>query len=192
MRLSMPISASKPARPDIPGSLRILPVVLAVSTFVGSAWATDAPKRKHGLWEISTRVEGGPPVAPIQECVDQYSDDVAAEQAKAGAINRSCSLVENEPLPNGIAIHTVCQSQGSTVTTRGVITGSFDTAYQGELRSRFSPPLMGVMHESKVSFDARWLRPCEPGQKPGYVSGVSSYEEMMKSPAVQESLKRRQ
>ncbi|HEY2254186.1 MAG TPA: hypothetical protein VGI11_00995, partial [Variovorax sp.] len=54
----------------------------------------------------------------------------------------------------------------TTATTHSVITGDFNTAYHMESRSTYSPPMMG-RSEGAIAMDAKWLGPCQAGQKPG-------------------------
>jgi hypothetical protein len=73
---------------------------------------------------------------------------------------------------------------GTTVTTRSVITGRFDSAYKADIKSTYEPPMHG-MRESSSLVDVKWLGPCKPGQKPGDISmpGMPeglNIEEMMK------------
>ena len=40
------------------------------------ARADEVPLRKPGLWEINMRMQGAPSVGPIQQCIDQNTDDL--------------------------------------------------------------------------------------------------------------------
>ena len=63
---------------------------LAVSTLLAlpplPASATELPKRKSGLWEITTRMQdapaGMPGATPLQLCVDQGSDNLLQERSR--------------------------------------------------------------------------------------------------------------
>lgn len=161
---------------------------------IGSAtagYAADLPKRKPGLWEINTRMAGMPAMGPIQQCIDQKTDDLLQQQARKEQPN--CSVLEVRPSGNQVTVNSVCKIQGSTATTDAVFVGSFDSAYKGDMHTRFSPPLQGTS-ESKMSLEARWLGPCKPGQKPGDVimpnAGTVNVNEMMKDPKIQELMKR--
>src|SRR4026208_1273999 len=68
-----------------------------------------------------------------------------------------------------VIVESVCQTEGSTATSRGVFSGDFASAYKGEMTTRLNPPLHG-MAEMKMNFQARYTGPCAPGQKPGDVS----------------------
>lgn len=164
---------------------------LTAASLAGSALAADMPKRKSGLWEISTRMEGMPSLGSIQQCIDQTTDDLMQQQAKKD--KSDCSVIDVKTQGNKVSIHSVCKLEGSTATTDAVFVGAFDTSYKGDMHTRFSPPMHG-MNESKLSLEARWLSACKPGQKPGDVimpnmNGMNM-NELMKDPKVQEMMKR--
>jgi len=164
---------------------------LAAGHLAGSLQAAEMPKRKAGLWEINTRMDGMPAMGAIQQCVDQKTDDLMQQQARKEQPN--CSVIDVNNQGNKVSVHSVCKVQGSTATTDGVFVGSFDAAYKGDMLTRFNPPLHGT-RESKVSLEARWVGPCKAGQKPGDVimpnMAGSNLKEMMKDPTVQEMMKR--
>jgi len=166
-------------------------VTLAAATLLGAASAADMPKRKPGLWEVNAQMAGMPSAGPMQQCIDQTTDDLM--QQRASAQKQNCSVIEIKPQGNRVSVHSVCKVQNSTATTDAVFVGAFDSAYKGDMLTRFNPPLNGLS-ESKVNIDARWLGPCKPGQKPGDVVmpnvGGMNVNEMMKDPRVQEMMKR--
>lgn len=159
----------------------------------GNVLAGDLPKRKPGLWEISTNVEGAPNMGPMQQCIDQNTDNLMQQQAKQGKVE--CSTMDVQPSGGKVTIHTVCKLEGTTVTTDGVFEGSFETAYKGRMKSRFAPPMHG-MSESNMTQEARWISPCKPGQKPGDVimpnMGGMDINKMMNDPKFREMLKQHQ
>jgi len=178
-----------PANPRVPSSPLLLALVAA--SLAGALQAAEMPKRKAGLWEISTRMEGVPAMGAMQQCIDQNTDNLMQQQAQKERPN--CSVIDVKPLGNKVSVHSVCKVQGSTATTDAVFVGAFDSAYKGDMHTRFDPPLHGTS-ESRMSLDARWLGPCKPGQKPGdvimpQVGGVN-INEMMKDPKFQEMMKR--
>lgn len=164
---------------------------LLACILTGGLHAAEMPKRKAGLWELNTRMEGMPTMEAIQQCIDQTTDDLM--QQRMNKQKQSCSVIDVVPQAGKVSVHSVCKVQASTATTDAVFVGSFDSAYRGDMLTRFSPPLQG-MSESKVSIEARWLGPCKPGQKPGDVVmpnvGGMNINEMMKDPKVQEMMKR--
>jgi hypothetical protein len=163
---------------------------LTVASLASGALAADMPKRKSGLWEINTRMEGMPGMGPMQQCIDQNTDNLMQQRAEKNKAD--CSVMDIKPQGNKVTIHSVCKMQGSTATTDAVFVGAFDAAYKGDMLTRFSPPMHG-MSESKMSFDAKWLGPCKPGQKPGdmvmpNMKGMNM-NEMMNDPKIQEMMK---
>ena len=163
----------------------------AALSVTAGALAADMPKRKSGLWEISTRMEGMPNMGPMQQCIDQNTDDLMQQRAKKDTAK--CSVMDIKPQGNKISIHSVCKIEGTTATTDATFVGAFDSAYKGDMRTTFSPPMHG-MSESKMSIEAKWLGACKPGQKPGDVvmpnmNGMNM-NEMMKDPKIQEMMKR--
>jgi hypothetical protein len=168
-------------------------LALTAVTLAGSALAADMPKRKAGLWEINMRMEGVPSMGPMQQCIDQNTDNLMQQKAKEN--KQDCSVMDIKPSGNKVTIHAVCKMEGSTATTDGVFEGSFDSSYKGTIKSRFSPPMHG-MSESNMTQEARWLGPCKPGQKPGDVimpnMGSINLNEMMKDPKMQEMMRQQQ
>ena len=166
---------------------------LAAASMAGSALSADMPKRKAGLWEINMRMEGAPGMGPMQQCIDQNTDNLMQQKAKD--YKQDCSVMDIKPSGNKVTIHSVCKMEGSTATTDGVFEGSFDSNYKGTMKTRFSPPMHG-MSESNMTQEARWLGPCKAGQKPGDVimpnMGGMNINEMMKDPKMQEMMRQQQ
>ncbi len=160
----------------------LLVVGLSALSLAGSALALDMPKRKSGLWEISTSMEGMPAgMGPIQHCIDQDSDNLL--QQRADKMQQQCSVMDIKPQGNKITVHSVCKMDATTTTTDAVFTGAFDSAYRGDMQIRYNPPMHG-MSETKMTIQAKWLGTCKPGQKPGDVvmpnMGTINMNEMMK------------
>ena len=166
---------------------------LAAASLAGTVFAADMPKRKTGLWEINVHMEGAPSMGPIQQCIDQTTDNLMQQQAKER--KQDCSVMDIKPSGNKVTIHAVCKMEGSTVTTDGVFEGAFESSYKGTMKSRYNPPMHG-MSESNMTQEARWLGPCKAGQKPGDVimpnMGGMNINDMMKDPKMQEMMKRQQ
>lgn len=156
------------------------------------AAAGDMPKRKAGLWEMRSQMEGVPGSAPIQMCVDQASDNLLVQKAKE---KPDCSTMDVNTSAGRTTIHAICKVEGSTMTMDGVFTGNFDSAYKGDMKMRYTPPLHG-MSETHIAQEAKWLGACKPGQKPGDVimpnMGNFNMNEIMKDPRIKEMMKRQQ
>lgn len=170
----------------------LLLFAVAACSLAGNLQAADMPKRKPGLWEINSHMQGMPSIGAMQQCIDQKTDDLMQQQGKKEQPN--CSVMDINTQGNKVTVHSVCKVQGSTATTDGVFVGAFDSAYKGDMLTRFSPPMHGTS-ESKMSLEARWVGPCKPGQKPGDVimpnMQGANLNELMKDPTVQEMMKRR-
>jgi hypothetical protein len=156
-------------------------VVVAFATTVHAA-GSDAPKRKPGLWQQTLSTTGMPmPPQTMSICTDERTDDLVA--ARAGE-TQNCERQSFRRDGNAFVVDAVCRSGNTTVRTRGRFSGDFSTAYSGELRSTFEPPMEG-MREMTQKIEARWLGPCKPGQKPGDVAlegmGQMNMQEMMKA-----------
>lgn len=168
--------------------------LILAGTVVANAFAADIPRRKSGLWEMKTQMEGVPSQGPIQMCVDQASDNVLQERAKEQA---KCSTMDvNRGLGGKTTIHAVCQVDAkTTATTDAVITGDFDSGYKSDMKVTYNPPMHG-MGTMKMISEAKWLGPCKPGQKPGDImmpnmpGGKMNMQEMMNDPRIQEMMKR--
>ena len=164
---------------------------LAAAALAGGALAADTPKRKSGLWEINTQMEGMPSMGAMQQCIDQNTDDLMQQSAKKEKID--CSVMDVKPQGNKLTMHSVCKFEGTTATTDAVFIGAFDSAYKGDMKTRYNPPMHGIS-ESKMTMEAKWLGPCKSGQKPGDVIMPNmknmNINEMMKDPKIQEMMKR--
>lgn len=164
----------------LPAIRLALSLFLAGSLCAGAA-AMDVPKRKSGLWEMKTSMEGMPAnMGAMQMCVDEKSDDITRQQAEADT-RRMCSKNEIKRDGNRTVMHSVCTFDKVTATTDAVFTGSFESGYRSEMRTTYNPPMMG-RKESRMTIEAKWLGPCKAGQKPGdvMINGMSFNPAMMK------------
>jgi hypothetical protein len=125
----------------------------------------DPPKRKSGLWELKMSSAKSKAPQAIQQCIDEKTDDLMKKQMMDNSQNQ-CSKNEMHKEGDKIVAEAVCKVQNSTATTRAVFTGKFDSAYKAELKTTYQPPL-GDLKEASSNIEAKWLGPCQPGQKPG-------------------------
>ena len=145
------------------GSLFLLATLFA--GLAAPAQAFDMPKRKSGLWEITTTMESMPKgMGPVQHCIDQNSDDLMRQNTEKA--KQQCSAMDVKQQGDKIVIHSVCKHETTTTTLDAVFTGAFDSAYRGDMQTQFDPPMHGKAM-SKMSVTAKWLGECKPGQKPG-------------------------
>lgn len=164
---------------------------LLATSLAGNALSSDMPKRKAGLWEINSHMEGMPSMGAVQQCIDQSTDDLMQQRAQKN--KPDCSVMDVKPQGKRITIHSVCKIDSTTATTDAEFIGAFDSAYKGTMSTRFNPPMHG-MSESKMTMEAKWLGPCKPGQKPGDVIMPNmnniNINKMMNDPKFQEMMKR--
>ncbi|MCZ4304172.1 DUF3617 family protein [Zoogloeaceae bacterium G21618-S1] len=137
--------------------------LLALATAPALA-TNDIPKRKPGLWEHAMQMDQLPGYTHrAQVCVGENLDDLARHEA-AGR----CDKTHVVRVDDRVLIESVCQAEGSKVTTKGSFSGDFASRYAGQLTSTFQPPLNG-MASTRMRMEAKWLGPCRPGQKVGDV-----------------------
>ncbi len=171
--------------------LSLLLLGLAAASLASGALAADTPKRKSGLWEIKSQMKGMPSMGAMQQCIDQKTDNLMQQRAKKE--KPDCSVMDVKPQGSKVTMHSVCKFEGTTATTDATFIGAFDSAYKGDVKIRYNPPMHGVS-ESKMTMEAKWLGPCKPGQKPGDVimpnmKGMNM-NDMMKDPKIQAMMKR--
>ncbi len=159
--------------------------------------SAEMPKRKAGLWEIQTHMEGIPSMGAIQQCIDESTDTLMQQQAAKGKTD--CSVMDVKRSNGRVSIHSVCKAEGITITSNAIFEGSFESAYKGTIKSHYDPPLNG-MSDVTVLSDARWVGPCQPGQKPGDVimpkmdmeKSQKALEDMMNNPKFKEMMEGQQ
>lgn len=177
-------------RANTPRPAALLLLTLS-ACLAGGALAADLPKRKPGLWEINTRMEGMPSMGAMQQCIDQHTDNLMQQEAKNQKVD--CSVMDVKTQGDRATVHSVCRMEGTTATTDALFVGAFESGYKGDIKVHYAPPLHG-MSEMKMSQEAKWLGPCKSGQKPGDVimpnMGKINVNEMMNDPQFKEMMKR--
>lgn len=168
-----------------------------LAAYTCSVNAAEPPKRKAGLWEIRTQMEGMPMTSSMQMCIDKNTDDLLKQERHEK--KPECSTMDFKSSGNRISLHAVCKIDKSTVTMDGTYTGSFDSSYKSSMTMKYNPPIEG-MSTMKMNQEAKWLGACKPGQKPGDVivqpmagmggAGSVNINEMMNNPQIQEMMKR--
>jgi len=168
--------------------------ILLGAQFFGMATAAEPPKRKAGLWEMRSQMEGMPVMGSVQICVG--GNDNLLQQRPTE--KPDCSVMDVKQQAGGVTIHAVCRVEGSTVTTDGTFTGNFESSYRGNLSMRYDPPMHG-MKQMRMTQEAKLLGPCAPGQKPGDVvmpnagnMDMEQMKKMMNDPRMQEMMKQHQ
>jgi hypothetical protein len=128
--------------------------------------ASDYPKLKPGLWEMTTASSRTPDAKSKSTlCLDaSIQQDVI--RMSSGMMASMCSKSEMKMVGNRFSAEAVCNFGGSTMKSKSVMTMSGDTAYHTEAEATFDPPL-GGQATSKSVIDGRYVGACKPGQKPG-------------------------
>ena len=144
----------------------LIPILCA-----GTALALDLPTRKAGLWQLTMNFTNTKiPPQTMRQCIDGATDKLLNSNF-GGAAQQTCSKQDMTRSGATITVDSVCNIGGATNTSHAVITGSFDSAYTMQVTSkRVGGPSIPGMHptgETHMSIAAKWLGPCQAGQKPG-------------------------
>ena len=153
------------------------PIALAAFALITAApaFALDLPARKPGLWEMKmTFVGRSLPAQSIRECLDAATDKLMNSNFAGAGVGTTCSKQDMTRTGATITVDSVCTvAGGATVTSHAVVSGSFDSSYTVDVNSTRvgGPPMPGVApggtHQMHMAIAAKWLGPCEPGQRPG-------------------------
>lgn len=132
-----------------------------VAFLAADAISDDIPKRKPGLWEIKGQIEGMPDMGPMQECVDQNTDNLLQQESKGEGAECKTPVVKRSG--DTITMHTECKLDEETVASTDYnLQGSFDSAYRGTMTSQIKSP--GSTHKTTFTINAKWIGPCKPDQ----------------------------
>jgi len=137
------------------------------------AWALDLPPRKVGLWDLKMNFEGRniPPQA-MQQCIDAETDKLM-NSIGGNMRQEMCSKQDVQRVGNTIVVDSVCQIGPMTLTSHGVITGDFNSAYTVKVTSKRTggPATPGTPADgvTNMTLEAKWLSACKPDQRPGDV-----------------------
>jgi len=118
------------------------------------AAAETVPKRKPGLWEITTvaPVSG---MTTIKTCVGGDDDIVRPADG-------DCTEPKLTPLNEGVTVDVVCTTGQGKQIISSTFTGDFDTRYHATLKTTFEPPLGAIRHMG-VKIDGKYLGADCPG-----------------------------
>ncbi|MDR1163454.1 MAG: DUF3617 family protein [Candidatus Accumulibacter sp.] len=173
-------------------TLRLAAVYAAL--FAVGAHAADVPKHKPGLWEIKTGrgVNSASLSIPLQFCIGKDTDNVLNLERKLP--QQECDAPDVETAENRIRLRVKCSVTGGSVTTESIFEGTLDSAYQGKINYTIETPK--GRREFSITQEARWLGPCEAGQKPGDVILPNKErvgaDEIMKDPKILGRIRRHQ
>ncbi len=152
---------------------RRLALVGLALIFAAPAAAEDLPMRKAGLWEINMTFVGRKlPAQMIKQCIDAATDKLMNNNFGSSP-EHDCSKRDIKHVAGTMTVDSVCNFSGATTTSHAVVTGSFDSAYTMDVTStrEGGRPIPGTKPgaATHMKLDAKWLGPCEAGQKPGDV-----------------------
>lgn len=136
--------------------------------------AEELPSRKPGLWESSVKsADERIPVTTIKQCVDVETDKTAL----MGVTNGMCDMTWKRISGDRIETETNCKMGPIAASGKGVIVGDFNSSIHvetttttiatGEGMPAGAPKLNIPPTTQTMVIEAKWLGPCEPGQKPG-------------------------
>lgn len=148
---------------------RLLICGLGLSLLSGAICAQnfDMPKRKPGQWEIkmeSAMMRGM--VTTMEQCIDEKTDAEMQKQNMQGQGKSDCKLTSSKKTASGWEFDTVCKQEQTTMSGHSVMSGDFQSAYQMDNTTTFTPPLQG-MKEMKSTMKVRYLGACKADMKPG-------------------------
>ena len=148
--------------------MRPLRAALPLMICTAPAFAQDMPPRKAGLWELKMNVAGQATPQPMQHCVDATTDK-QMNTLGAGMRTDQCSKQDVQRSGSTVTIDSVCNFGMGTTTSRAVVTGSFDSAYTVNVKSKREggPAVPGMPAETSMTIEAKWMGPCKADQKPG-------------------------
>jgi hypothetical protein len=144
--------------------------VLAASQ--AAAIDIDMPARKAGLWELKMTFEGRAnlPVQTMQHCIDAETDKLMNSVGGAPSAE-TCSTRDIQKIGSTITIDSVCKAGGATITSHGVVSGDFNSAYTVKMASKREggPAISGrpATGDTSMTLEAKWLGACKLDQKPG-------------------------
>jgi hypothetical protein len=144
-----------------------LAMALVAATALVPAPAEAHPKRRAGLWEVRSANSESLGLPPTRFCVGEQTDSARAHLDRSPGLRGSCSLGAFVRSGEAWVAESVCREGKSTVTGRAVATGDFETEYRIDTVVTHAAHGAPARREDREAVVARWLGPCETGQRPG-------------------------
>ena len=140
----------------------------AAPTAAAAPAALTSPKRKPGLWSHSISSAGT--TQTMKVCLDADTDAKMTVWGQAVGDN-TCEKSTFKPAPGGWSFESVCaMGQAGTITSKGSITGDFNSAYTMKISSNTVGAAYAQAngaHETNMS--AKWDGACPADMKGGDV-----------------------
>ena len=125
------------------------------------------PKRKPGLWEVRSTGAQANGMSATQYCVGEHTDERDSHLDRAVGAKGSCNLGPFKRAGLAWVAESVCKEGKTSVVSKAVASGDFQTDYRIDTVVTYDPPLAGIKREDKEALEARYLGACLLGQKPG-------------------------
>jgi hypothetical protein len=142
--------------------LRRTTIAAAIAIIANTALqgrAEEVPKRKPGLWEITT-VAAGTGMTTLKACIGP--DDSIATPSDSG----DCSAPKATRAGEEVIVDVVCKKEFGKEIMSTAFSGDFTTRYHAIMKITFDPP-EGVKNMG-VIIDGKYLGPdCGPAKEPG-------------------------
>ena len=135
------------------GISNLLPVLILLSTVPPCTAATDVPRLKPGLWEMTVEVNGAKSPLPSSVCVGAMTDQ--QRQLYESNIKLRCDKYESRNVGGKWVIDGECAAGGNSIRKHTVMSLNGDA-----FREENTSPKGSMVSEGK------WLSQCKPGQAP--------------------------
>jgi hypothetical protein len=119
-----------------------------------------APHLKAGLWEITV---GDTPMK-ASSCIDDATQNDGAALGQS-LDRRDCTKSTWTRIPGGVAFELDCVTEGMHMTSKGTVTGDFNSAYRMESDVTGSRDGQSFTHKQVI--DAKYMGACPKGMNPG-------------------------
>jgi uncharacterized protein DUF3617 len=131
---------------------------LALTSGFALAASHDVPKRKPGLWEMTT-VAAGTGMTTVRACIGP--DDSLVTPQDSG----DCSEPKVRRVDDNIFVDVVCNKPYGQQIMSTALTGDFEKRYRATMKITFDPP-EGMPNEGAI-IDGRYIGPkCDPATFP--------------------------
>ncbi len=157
------------ALPVIAGRLLLAAALCAPQLVLAqdSGGLQNFPRRKAGLWEMRSSSAHAAGMPPTQTCVGDLTDIAGATLDRTSGAKGSCTLGAFKRAGLSWVAESVCKESRTSIVSKAVASGDFETSYRIDTVVTYDPPLAGVKKEDKEAVEATYIGPCTATQKPG-------------------------